>query len=133
MTCREPAKWSSRSSEKRATCCRRCPNEFRSDRGRLGGAWRSRGDSSMTIIRTTTLVAALALGLLAAPLAGQAQESIPRTRVGFLGAESAATNHHFLDAFRQGLREYGYVDGQNLALETRWAEGRSERFPELIG
>src|SRR5216117_3661127 len=78
MTCRELAKWSSRSSEKRATCCRRCPNEFRSDRGRLGGAWRSRGDSGMTIVRTTTLVAALALGLLAAPLAGQAQESIPR-------------------------------------------------------
>ena len=87
----------------------------------------------MTIVRTTTLVAALALGLLAAPLAGQAQESIPRTRVGFLGAESAATNQHFLDAFRQGLREHGYVDGQNLALEARWAEGRSERFPELIG
>jgi hypothetical protein len=58
----------------------------------------------------------------------QAQESIPRPRVAFLGAESASTNEHFLDAFRQGLREHGYVNGQNLTLEARWAEGRSERF-----
>jgi putative tryptophan/tyrosine transport system substrate-binding protein len=39
---------------------------------------------------------------------------------------------HFLDAFRQGLREYGYVEGQNITLEARWAEGCSERFPELV-
>ena len=71
--------------------------------------------------------------LLAAPLAAEAQESIQRTRVAFLGAESGSTNQHFLGAFRQGLREHGYVDGQNLTLEERWAEGRSERFPALIG
>ena len=50
----------------------------------------------------------------------------------FLGAESQSTNRHFLDAFRQGMREYGYVDGQNVTFVERWAEGRSERFPELI-
>jgi putative ABC transport system substrate-binding protein len=72
-------------------------------------------------------------GALAVPLAAQAQESIPRTRVAFLGAESPSTNQHFFDAFRQGLREHGYVDGQNLTLEARWADGRSERFPGLIG
>jgi putative tryptophan/tyrosine transport system substrate-binding protein len=55
------------------------------------------------------------------------------TRVGIVGAESPSTNQHFLDAFRQGLREHGYIDGQNIALEARWAGGRSERFPELIG
>ena len=71
--------------------------------------------------------------LLAAPLAAEAQESITRTRVGFLGAESPSTNQHFLDAFRQGMREHGYVDGQNITFEVRWAEGRSERFPELVG
>jgi putative tryptophan/tyrosine transport system substrate-binding protein len=69
-------------------------------------------------------------GALVAPLAAQAQESIPRTRVAFLGAESPSTNQHFFDAFRQGLREHGYVDGQNLTLEARWADGRSERFPD---
>jgi ABC-type uncharacterized transport system substrate-binding protein len=71
--------------------------------------------------------------VLAAPLAAEAQAPIARPRVAFLGAESLTTNQHFLDAFRQGLREHGYVDGQNVTLEERWAEGRSERFPELIG
>ena len=56
-----------------------------------------------------------------------------KARVAFLGAESRSTNQHFVDAFRQGLREHGYTDGQNIAIEERWAEGRSERFPELIG
>src|SRR5215831_11723720 len=80
----------------------------------------------------TKLITALTVLLLATPLAVHAQESIPRTRVAFVGAESPSTNQHFLDAFRQGLRERGYVDGQNIAIEARWAEGRSERFPELI-
>ena len=75
----------------------------------------------------------LVIALLAAPLAAEAQESTQRTRVAFLGAESRSTNQHFLEAFRQGLREHGYVEGQNLTLEERWGEGRSERFPELIG
>src|SRR5262245_56929001 len=52
--------------------------------------------------------------------------------IGFLGAESAATNEHIFDAFRQGMREIGYIDGQNVTFETRWAEGRSERFPALV-
>jgi putative ABC transport system substrate-binding protein len=83
--------------------------------------------------RRTFLCGAM-LGAFTAPLAAAlAQESIARTRVAFVGAESPSTNRHFLDAFRQGLREHGYVDGQNLTLEERWAEGRSERFPELIG
>src|SRR5262249_32693764 len=66
---------------------------------------------------------------------GQAQQGpglITPARIAFLGAESASTNQHFFDAFRQGMREHGYVDGQNVTLLERWAEGRSERFPELI-
>ena len=82
--------------------------------------------------RRRFLVTALA-GAVAAPLGAEAQESTTHTRVAFLGAESPSTNQHFLDAFRQGLREHGYVDGQNLTLEARWADGRSERFPGLIG
>ena len=70
---------------------------------------------------------------LAAPPAAEAQAPIARPRVGFLGAESPSTNQHFFDAFRQGLRTHGYVDGQNVTLEERWAEGRNERFPELMG
>jgi putative ABC transport system substrate-binding protein len=69
------------------------------------------------------------------PIAVRAQqphEMRVHARIAFLGAESASTNQHFLNAFRQGLREHGYVDGQNSTLVERWAEGRSERFPELI-
>jgi ABC-type uncharacterized transport system substrate-binding protein len=82
--------------------------------------------------RRSFLLSSLA-NVLAAPIAAEAQEATTRTRVAFVGAESPSTNQHFLDAFRQGLREHGHVDGQNLTIEARWAEGRSERFPELIG
>ena len=69
------------------------------------------------------------------PLAASAQDaqrSLTQMRVAFLGAESKSTNQHFIDAFRGGMREHGYVDGQNVTFVERWAEGRSERFPELI-
>ena len=64
--------------------------------------------------------------------AQQTQQSFTPARVAFLGAEFQSTNQHFFDAFRQGMREHGYIDGQNVTLVERWAEGRSERFPELI-
>jgi len=83
-------------------------------------------------MRLIGLAVVLAISVRAT-LSVQAQESIPGPPVAFLGAESASTNQHFLDAFRQGLRDQGYVDGQNITLEARWAEGRSERFPELAG
>ena len=69
------------------------------------------------------------------PLAANAQQAqglITHARIAFLGAESASTNQHFLDAFRQGMREHDYVGGQNVTFLERWAEGRSESFPELI-
>ena len=73
------------------------------------------------------------LGAAAAwPLAARAQQplgSIPR--VAFLGAESASTNRHFFDAFRQGLSETGYIEGRNVLVEYRWAEGHYERLPAL--
>jgi putative ABC transport system substrate-binding protein len=78
----------------------------------------------------TLLSGAAAWPLTASAL--QAQQSLPPIRVAFLGAESQSTNQHFFDAFRQGMRERGYVEGQNVTLVERWAEGRSERFPELI-
>ena len=73
---------------------------------------------------------ALVSGAAAWPLAARAQPLMPC--VAFVGAESASTNRNFFDAFRQGMRERGYVDGQNITLLERWAEGRGERFPELI-
>jgi putative ABC transport system substrate-binding protein len=81
----------------------------------------------------TRWAAAIAVLLFSAPLVAEAQRSTSPARVAFVGAESLSTNQHFLDAFRLGMQERGYVEGQNIILETRWAEGRSERFPELIG
>jgi putative ABC transport system substrate-binding protein len=80
-------------------------------------------------------LATLGGAVAAWPLAAGAQQAhglSTSTRVAFLGAESASTNQHFFDAFREGMREHGYIDGQNVTFLERWAEGRSERFPELI-
>jgi hypothetical protein len=51
--------------------------------------------------------------------------------VGYLGGGSSGPNSSFLTAFRQGLSETGYVEGQSLAIEYRWAEGRYDRLPAL--
>ena len=83
-------------------------------------------------MKRRAFIGAVGAGLLAVPLAGEGQDSTSRPRVGFVGAESPSTNPHFLDAFRQGMQDNGYVDGRNVTIDARWAEGRSERFPELI-
>ncbi len=79
------------------------------------------------------LIAALALGLLAAPLAADAQQPVKVPRVGYLSPNSPSdpARQHRLEAFRQGLRELGYVEGQNIAVEPRWAEDKYDRLPAL--
>lgn len=67
--------------------------------------------------------------LSAWPLAARAQRPIPF--VGFLNSGAPNERAHLVEAFRQGLREGGYVDGKNVAIEYRWAEGRPERLPKL--
>src|SRR5207248_6109661 len=49
----------------------------------------------------------------------------------FLGATYPSTNAARIEAFRQGLRELGYVEGKNIVIEYRWAEGKTERLPDL--
>ena len=63
------------------------------------------------------------------PLVARAQTAMPV--VGFLGVSSAGTQP-FLAAFRQGLRETGYVEGQNVVIEYRWAEEQYKQLPELV-
>jgi putative ABC transport system substrate-binding protein len=78
-------------------------------------------------------LATLTAGLLAAPLAAKAQQVGKMPRVGYLnpGSSSDPVRQRRLEALRQGLRELGYVEGQNLALELRWAEGKYDRYPAL--
>src|SRR3989442_8587838 len=77
-------------------------------------------------------------GLLAAPLAAEAQAGkVPR--VGFLSPNSASDPGWLgrLRVFQQGIRELGYVEGRNIVIESRWAEGKWDRLPglaaELVG
>jgi len=72
------------------------------------------------------------LGLLAASGTGEAQTPGRVARIGYLGnlAPSPASAH-WDEAFRQGLRERGWVEGQNLVIERRYADGKLERLPEL--
>ena len=69
-------------------------------------------------------------GLLAAPLATEAQQARKVPRVGVLAGQSAEISPPIL-TLREGLRELGYVEGQNIAIEWRWAHGKDERFPDL--
>ena len=70
------------------------------------------------------------VGLLVAPLAAEAQEARV-VRIGYLSLISAASDAANLEAFRQGLRDNGYIEGQNILIETRHAEGAAERLPGL--
>ena len=81
-----------------------------------------------TIARGITLVALL---LLIAPLAAEPQAAGKVYRVGMLETRSTTLNAANVDAFRQGLRELGYKEGQNLQIVYRSSDGRDERFPGL--
>ena len=65
------------------------------------------------------------------PLAARAQRAGNVWRIGMLDTTSAALNAANVDAFREGLRQLGYIEGQNIVIEYRSADGRIERFPEL--
>jgi putative tryptophan/tyrosine transport system substrate-binding protein len=70
--------------------------------------------------------------LLALSFPSRAQPQARLRRIGFLGNSTPALEENLVGPFLEGLRERGYVDGKNISIEYRWAEGRYERFPALI-
>jgi putative tryptophan/tyrosine transport system substrate-binding protein len=66
------------------------------------------------------------------PLAAGAQSPKKLRRVGFLGNSTLALEKDLVEAFRQGLRDFGYLEGEDIIIEYRWAEGRYDRFPSLL-
>jgi putative ABC transport system substrate-binding protein len=78
-----------------------------------------------------TFLAATGAVLLAAPLAAEAQQAGKPFRIGYIGS-SSGTSQHLVAAFREGLRDRGWVEGQNVIIEYRWAGGMAERYPTLL-
>src|SRR5262245_47187328 len=96
-------------------------------RRRAGSSPREAGASARTPCRVLTLAAFLLLP----PMLGAAQPAPKVARIGYLSPTSAASDAGQSEAFRQGLRALGYVEGQSVVLEARYADGRLERLREL--
>ena len=77
------------------------------------------------------MLVALACGLLAVPLAAEAQQAGRTVTIGYLGNSSPALESNVVEAFREGLRQLGYVEGRNLIITYQWAGGQQERFAVL--
>jgi putative tryptophan/tyrosine transport system substrate-binding protein len=107
---------------------------MRSTIGSVHGGRRHTGahEEATSLWRSTLgVILILALGVLGLPLASDAQPPGQVPRIGYLAADMGSLNAPRLEAFRHGLRDLGYVEGKNLTIEYRFAEGKLERLPEL--
>jgi putative ABC transport system substrate-binding protein len=82
-------------------------------------------------MKARILVYALLALILTTIHLADAQQTKKVPRIGFLGAVTPEDFPHLEEAFREGLREFGFIEGKTLVVEYRWAEGRAERLPEM--
>ena len=82
-------------------------------------------------MRRREFVTLLGGAAVSCPFAAHAQQSANIARIGFLGPASASSWADRLEAFRVSLRDQGYVEGQNIVIESRWADEKYNRLPEL--
>jgi putative tryptophan/tyrosine transport system substrate-binding protein len=80
-------------------------------------------------MKTVLLMISFVLGNIQFADAQQLEGRLPR--IGFLGAATASALVPRLDAFRQGLQDLGYIEGKNIAIEYRYADGNADRIPDL--
>ena len=83
------------------------------------------------MIDRRVFITSFTAGALLASRSADAQKPKGMRRIGWLSPASAADGLPNLEALRAGLRERGYVEGRNITIEARWADGRSERLPQL--
>jgi len=78
------------------------------------------------------VMASLGLAFLAGPVTVQAQpQGVKTVRIGYLSSQSEAGTRAYSEAFREGLRDLGYVEGRNLVIEYRWGDGNNDQLPAL--
>jgi putative ABC transport system substrate-binding protein len=77
------------------------------------------------------VIGLLALGIVLWPARSDAQQTVKVPRIGYLSADGGAAASHLVEAFRQGLRTLGYVEGQSVTIDYRFADGKYERLPDL--
>ena len=82
-------------------------------------------------MRRREFIALLGSGVVGWPLTARAQQADKLPTVGFLGVATPTAWGPWASAFVQRLRELGWIEGRTIAIEYRWAEGRSERFAEI--
>src|SRR5262245_1368200 len=85
---------------------------------------------SETMIRRISVCSLLTILLFTvSPAEAQQPKKVPR--IGYLSSVDAASDSSRAEAIRLALRELGYIEGQNIAIEYRYGEGKADRFPEL--
>ena len=82
-------------------------------------------------MRRRDLIAALGSAAATWPFAARAQQPAKLPSIGFMGQTTRSVAGEWTAAFVQRLRELGWIDGHNVAIEYRWGEGRNERFAEI--
>src|SRR5437762_8261392 len=90
------------------------------------------GDNTGAKLMSGKIFVCLLITLLLGTVPAEAQQPAAKVpRIGFLGATYPSTNAARIEGFRQGLHELGYLEGKNIVIEYRWAEGKPERLPDL--
>src|SRR6266705_2937048 len=97
--------------------------------------WHSPSENRKSKIQNRKLAGIIALVVTFAMcgVVAEAQQPAKIPRIGFLGNSTPALEENLVGPFREGLRDLGYVEGKNILIEYRWAEGKYDRFPTLIG
>jgi len=99
--------------------------------GLIPGLVHRRKAASRITLRAVLLSCSIAAGLLLAPSDGESQQAAKVARIGYLSTQSAAADAANTEAFRQGLRALGYIEGRNAQIDARYADGNLARLPEL--